>query len=193
MKLPNPSDLSRRDFMLAGTTMLALASTGTVQADSESKADGFQAAAVLVGPQDARPQPGDPFFDRKTRYSYVYRESDTGNVAHITQDDSDWTNLMRRPVSASYTGDGTSTGREITLGFEPKWFEIHRDDSSDAEMYEGIGAAGNHSMRTRGGALTTDISRSASVYTTSNGVMIGDGDASHANANGVPFVVVAMA
>lgn len=92
MKLPNPRELSRRDFMLAGVTTVALASTGSVQAQSDTESE-FQAAAVLVGPADARPEPGDGFFDRKTRYSYVYHATDGTTKSMITQANEQWTEI----------------------------------------------------------------------------------------------------
>ena len=92
MKLPNPRDLSRRDFMLAGVTTVALASTGSVQAQSETPPEP-QAAAVLVGPADARPEPGDRFFDQKSRYSYVYHATGSSVKSMITESDDQWTDV----------------------------------------------------------------------------------------------------
>lgn len=179
--------VTRRTFLgfASGAATTALL-TNTAAADIDPSDHDFTGDfGHLLGPSSERP-------DASGDNRLMYWDEDTGDVHYTTWDNDIWQYVVRQPVTETYTGDGTITGREITVGFEPRWFEVHRDDSDNAEVYEGVGAGGDHSMRTVGGALTTDISRSTSVYTTSNGVMVGDGDATHANTNGVGFVVIAM-
>lgn len=95
----DPLDLSRRDFMLAGTTSLLAMDSGQLQISGSEPVDEyeFQGVADLMGPADARPQPGSEFFDNKAFYAYRYEETDTGDRYFITQDDSAWSELMTNP------------------------------------------------------------------------------------------------
>lgn len=96
-------DLSRRDFMLAGTTsVLAMPSDVRQQVQPQLQSDsvnaeGFAGVADLLGPEAARPEPGDPFFEDKTFNGYRYEETDTGDRWFITEPYAEWTPLMTNP------------------------------------------------------------------------------------------------
>lgn len=78
--------------MVAGTTsLLALQSDIEPQLQQTEQLDteGYQGVAYLIGPAEARPAPGDPFFEDKQVYAYLY-ESDTGAKAYLTQDMDAW-------------------------------------------------------------------------------------------------------
>lgn len=95
-------DLSRREFMLAGTTsMLGLNSNlqqqlDTTQDTSEYK---YRGVADLLGPERARPEPGSEFFEDKIAYAYRYEATDTGDRFFITDDDSQWIPLTMIPTN----------------------------------------------------------------------------------------------
>lgn len=93
-------DLTRRKFMMVGTTSL-LAIDGDVarQVDgSGSKASeyDFQGVADLLGPLEARPEPGDGFFDKKIAFAYRYEATDGGRY-FIENGDTEWTTIMANP------------------------------------------------------------------------------------------------
>jgi hypothetical protein len=93
-------DLSRREFMLAGTTSLLSLNTSVSQInpdDTDSTEYEFQGVADLVGPKDALPGPDDPFWDDKIAYAYRYEAIDVGERFFKTEDDPDWQNLTMFP------------------------------------------------------------------------------------------------
>lgn len=84
------------------------------------------------------------------------------------------------PVTGTYTGDGVTTGRTISLGYEPQYVTIHRTGGA-VEMIHVPSSEANADV-VEGGSLTTSISVSSSVYAVADGIMVGDGDAT-GNAN----------
>lgn len=99
-------DLSRRDFIHAGTLSLAALQTGLTpqqQDGQQTNTEEFQTVAHLIGPEDARPEPGSDFFQgdnyQKVYYAYLYDSIDTGNQYFITQDDADWQEYRMIPKS----------------------------------------------------------------------------------------------
>jgi hypothetical protein len=73
----DPIDLSRREFVLAGVASI---SGGSFQVSDPEQvnAEDFEGAALLIGPTDARPAPGDPFFEDKVFNGYIYEDETTG-------------------------------------------------------------------------------------------------------------------
>ena len=105
-------DLSRREFFLAGAGVLGSASAlGSVAAQATETE--VQEVAVLVGPASARPAPGDPFFENKIAYSYIYRATDDDRDFTITEDDDSWQLLSGRafPLSDTISSDTTIRDR----------------------------------------------------------------------------------
>lgn len=99
----DPLDMSRRGFMLAGTTsLMAMDGVGQLQLSGSEPVDEyeFQGVADLMGPADAKPVPGSEFFDNKVFWAYRYETTDESPNARyfITQDDSAWTELMSIPT-----------------------------------------------------------------------------------------------
>jgi len=84
-------DLSRREFVIGGTATLSALPGGIRQQIESDSGDGpaFRGVAFLVGPADARPDPGSDFFDDKLEYAYVY-EDHSGSRAYVTPDESAW-------------------------------------------------------------------------------------------------------
>lgn len=92
-------DTTRREFMVVGITSLTALNPGGIGVSQQiSEADGivaddFQPLADLVGPIDARPSPGDEFFDDKPVYAYRYTATDTGERSYRVQGEAGWTEL----------------------------------------------------------------------------------------------------
>jgi hypothetical protein len=88
-------DLSRREFVLAGTASLASLDGGVVsrQVDSTDDEYRFSGVAQLLGPADARPEPNSEFFDDKLAYAYLYQATDAKVLSYIKDGDSAWTDL----------------------------------------------------------------------------------------------------
>lgn len=103
-----PLDVSRREFALAGTVgLLSLTGTvGTAVAGTQSSEIEFQDATHLVGPADARPEPGGPFFENKRNFAYVYRAIDTKVMSAIRDGDDSWKDLG----TSDKWGDSNSDG-----------------------------------------------------------------------------------
>ena len=101
-------DLSRRDFILAGTGVLGSASA-LGRAAAQTTETEVQEVAVLVGPASARPNPGDPFFENKIAYSYIYRATDDDRDFTITEDEDSWQLLSggAYPVADTISSDTT--------------------------------------------------------------------------------------
>lgn len=99
-------EMSRREFLHAGTVSLAALQTGGIGGGSgqvRSDTQGFQAVAHLIGKSEDRPAPGSGFFRRedfeRTYYAYLYDETDTEKQYYITQDDDDWRELTTMPTN----------------------------------------------------------------------------------------------
>lgn len=97
-------DLSRREFMQAGTVSLLSLQGGVVPERGDlqgTEASGFQAVAHLIGDSDARPAPNSEFFNQenanKVYYGYLYDELDTGDQWWITQDSDRWIQFRMIP------------------------------------------------------------------------------------------------
>lgn len=84
------------------------------------------------------------------------------------------------PVTGTYTGDGATTGRVISLSYEPQYVTIHRTGGA-VEMIH-MPSDESAADVIIGGTLTTSIETSTSCYTVAEGIMVGDGDAT-GNAN----------
>jgi len=99
--------MDRRKFMqLAGVGALGALSTGSVSAQQiQTDTDGFQDAPTLLGDAADRPDPGDPFFNDKIRYGYLYETPD-GARYFITDSDDGWTWL---PISVPEADIGDAT------------------------------------------------------------------------------------
>lgn len=88
-------DLTRREFVLAGTLALP---GGSVRPQIDDTSDNpqqeyeFRGAAHLIGPASARPAPGSDFFDNKLAYAYVY-EDFNGARSYLEDGDSAWSSL----------------------------------------------------------------------------------------------------
>jgi len=112
-------DLSRREFMLAGTIPFSMSNVNLqVQDQQPNEEYEFQGAAYLVGPLSARPTPGDSFFDNKVAYAYIY-EDENGSRSYLEDEDSSWTPLnytnqvtvfssddLPAPTNGTHTLDG---------------------------------------------------------------------------------------
>lgn len=88
-------DLSRRNFMLVGTTSLFNLPDGLVSQVEQTNTNQYQFRGVadLLGPEDALPTPGDGFFDNKIAFAYRYRAQDTGREYFIEDGNDSWTEL----------------------------------------------------------------------------------------------------
>lgn len=92
--------LSRREFVVAGGTSLLSLDTSTRRQVGEPNSDDeyqFRGVADLLGPREARPEPGDPFFEDKLAYAYRYEATDTGARFFKTEDDDTWQSLTMFP------------------------------------------------------------------------------------------------
>lgn len=89
---------SRRDFMIAGVTILSTGSTSLQQPQLDSDPDNIRGAALLVGPPDARPPPDADFFNNKLRYTYIYK-STGGDTYYIETNKDGWFRLHNTAVS----------------------------------------------------------------------------------------------
>jgi len=104
-------DLSRRQFVLAGATIVGSASA-LGNAAAQTAETRFQEAAVLIGPASARPDPGDSFFDNKIAYTYIYRATDDVRDFTITEDTDSWQLLSGRAYPLAETVSADRTIRE---------------------------------------------------------------------------------
>lgn len=104
-------DLSRRNFVLAGATVVGSASA-LGRAAAQTTETRFQDAAVLIGPARARPDPGDSFFDNKIAYTYIYRATDDVRDFTITEDTDNWQLLSGRAYPLADTISSDTTIRE---------------------------------------------------------------------------------
>lgn len=95
--------------MMVGATSLLSINSGSrpqIQVQSNGSNDyQFQGVADLIGPRDARPDPGDEFFEgngkyKRVAYAYRYEATDTQERFFKTDDDPTWrdiTNTMSVP------------------------------------------------------------------------------------------------
>ena len=97
-------DLSRREFIIGGVTVLGVG--GAKAAAAQTTQTEFQEAAVLVGPASARPDPDDSFFDNKLTYGYLYRATDDVREYVITEADDSWSVLDSSGFFVDRDGDG---------------------------------------------------------------------------------------
>lgn len=81
-------NMPRRGFVVLTASTLS----GSVLAQSGDSGEP-RGAAVLVGSEDNRPPPGDPFFDKKLAYHYIYESLDTGERWLIETGDGAWQSL----------------------------------------------------------------------------------------------------
>jgi len=90
--MDDSQEFTRREFMQVGTvSLLALQSGGNMQLENKPIEEyDFDGAAHLIGPSSARPEPGDPFFDNKTTYAYVYEDLN-GARSFLADGDTSWT------------------------------------------------------------------------------------------------------
>lgn len=109
-------DLSRREFMLVGTSsLLALDGSMSQQVQQDSDTFAFQGVADLIGPANALPDPDDEFFDDKIAYAYRYTATDTGEVSEISHEESTWTQLETRlkPYDVSNLPNSAPVGQIV--------------------------------------------------------------------------------
>lgn len=83
-----------------------------------------------------------------------------------------WKNSRLRLATGSYTGNGSTTGREIDIGFQPDLVQIKHGGT--ARVFELFSA--NESLEVVGGALSNDIINNSAVHTSTNGFTVGDGN-----------------
>lgn len=97
--MPEDLDLSRREFLQVGTASAAALSGSGLQVtpeepDNPVDSSEYQSVAHLLGPEQARPEPGSGFFANKDYYGYLYEVNDppsaAGTTFYITQNDADW-------------------------------------------------------------------------------------------------------
>jgi hypothetical protein len=108
---------TRREFLAAGTVALtSLPGDVQLQLESGDGADNpdYRALPLLLGPKDARPEPGGPFFDDKVEpYAYIY-ESTFGDRAFISDQYDSWQPLVdpsdRASASLDLDSEGVVTG-----------------------------------------------------------------------------------
>lgn len=98
---------SRRRFMAISAASMAALTGNTEPAlqAADEEGESFQAAAFLIGPESAIPDPDSAFFDDKSRYHYLYFAIDGGRH-EIKDDGTGWTELN---VSAPRLEIGTNT------------------------------------------------------------------------------------
>jgi len=113
---------TRREFIAAGTVALT-SLPGDIQPQLES-GDGsdnpdYRALPLLLGPKDARPEPGGPFFENKVEpYAYIY-ESMFGDRAFISDQYDSWQALVDPVDRASANLDLDAEGTVIGSGHSP--------------------------------------------------------------------------
>lgn len=88
----------------------------------------------------------------------------------------------------TYTGDGATTGRLVSFGFEPAVFVIQRNDT--ASRFEGMAPGSDSAIYIAGGTLSMEISTTTQVHTSADGVVVGDGG-TEGNESGVTYHVAA--
>jgi len=155
-------DLSRREFMLVGTSsLLAIDGTGSLQIDQNNETIDeyeFSGVADLMGPRAARPDPPDPFFDNKIAFAYRYETTDTDERFFIEDGDSNWTSLMS---NKDYLGKQSVNSIFSQQQAESRYVDLQQnfrynipDDaflvlSSDGT--DGVSGSGNVGVRNNGG------------------------------------------
>lgn len=120
----------------------------------------------------------------------VLEDADDGSV--YVGDGDKWLDVSAEvglegsyPVSGEYTGDGSTTGREIPLGYQPQYVTVHRSGATDVEMIH-IPTGEAQADVVIGGSLTTSVEVSTSCYISAGGFTVGDGD-NTGNANGETY------
>lgn len=112
----------------------------------------------------------------------------TGNV------EGSWKDTRWRIERDTYTGDGSTTGREISVGDQAQLLLLHENDSRDDQWYsvgrstEGSPAATAHLQA--GG--TFEVEQDGDVHPSSDGFTVGDGSAS-ANVNNQTYTYLVLA
>lgn len=136
------------------------------------------AVEVASDPTTLAPSPG-----------RVVRDADDGTV-YIADGDA-WLDVQaavgleaKRPRTGTYTGDGDTTGRALSLGYEPEYAVVHRTGGA----VEQITMPTDESTAdvVVGGSLTTSVETSTSCYITADGLVVGDGD-NTGNVNGETY------
>lgn len=117
-------DLSRRDFMLAGTTSLLAMPDDmkqqldpaqfNAQVETAENTRGFAGVADLLGPAEARPAPGSGFFEDKVFNGYRYEATDTGERYFITAPYEKWDRLTMPLEDYATPYDALKTAQQST-------------------------------------------------------------------------------
>lgn len=92
-------------------------------------------------------------------------------------------------ASGSYDGDGSTTGREIDVGFNPDW--VHLKHQGSATVWEMYRQDTGMSVRVEGGTLSTNVANDGDVHVSSNGFTVGDGSDS-GNQSGESYSYIAV-
>ena len=93
-------------------------------------------------------------------------------------------------TSVSYTGDGTTANRVITLGFTPRWVKIVRTDATFIE-FESVAVGGSVAFWYRVAAGTQGADTANFQGITTNGVKLGTSAVGTSNVAAVVYHVVA--
>ncbi|TQQ78577.1 hypothetical protein EGH24_13730 [Halonotius terrestris] len=142
-------DLSRREFMLAGSTsLLALQGSVEPQLDTTQTTDEYQFRGVahLIGPASARPAPDDPFFEDKVAYAYVY-EDHSGARSLLTPDRDAWHPLNFTQQQAVFSSDdlpAPSNGTHTLAGNTAYFFNGFVTSPYGLDISNGPVLAGRH-------------------------------------------------
>lgn len=94
--MPEDLDLTRRDFMVAGSTSLLAIQSGGMEVDTQGTRVGdhdFLGVADLVGPAAAKPPANDEFFEHRIAFAYRYEATDTGRRYFITENYDNWMDI----------------------------------------------------------------------------------------------------
>lgn len=129
-------DLSRRRFVQIGvSSVFSVGGVDAPQLSGGADTTGdyqFQGVADLMGPLDARPEPGDEFFENKDFYAYQYYSMDEGGRYFIRQSDDAWTKL---PFKLPDYPNGTLPGEPANASM---YFDNNRGTPAwwDRDHYE---------------------------------------------------------
>lgn len=110
-------NINRRDFMLVGTlSMLSLDDDLRPQQLQPHEEHEFQSVAYLVGPEDARPDIDDEFFDNKEFFAYIYEATDSNAKFYTDDEQNAWSGKApHAPIADQNTDTVSNTTAETTI------------------------------------------------------------------------------
>ncbi len=89
-----------------------------------------------------------------------------------------WKDTALTVETGSYTGDGATTARTISLGFQPSFVFLWREDAGRAFVMNNTSSAGKLN-----GSTTPEADETTEVHLDSDGFVVGDGDVDGNNSN----------